>query len=255
MKLLHPKIAELKKRAAPIQYSNVSVNEGGRLAEGMASDFENRIVAGYGVTWNTRNDYGEQFVKGCASKSINERGPQANAKMPIKMLNFHNGREPLALFETLEQDEVGLRFRTNPFDEVDYADRTLIHLRNKTVDNFSIGFNYVWDKLEYDEATESLIVLEMSLFEISPVSLAADPFTYALRNKQDKDEAVEELNDEIEAFIKCLPRKDQLEARTLFRRHKTLLETEPQTPRERALGGKKPTTVIDYNYLLKNFKK
>lgn len=252
LKTLHPKVAELKKRAAPIQYSNMTVNTAGELKDSMASDFDKRVVAGYGVTWGTVNDYGEMFVKGSASKSISERGPGSNAKMPIKMLNFHNQREPLALLEKLEENETGLYFRSNPFDEVDYADRMLIHLRNKTVDNFSIGWNFVWDKVEYDETTDSLVILEMQLYEISPVSLASDPMTYAIRNKQDKDDAMEELTEEIEVFIKCLPRKDQLEARTLFKRHKTLLETEPPNHKRVALRTQKPSSVIDYNYLLKN---
>jgi len=251
MKTLHPKIAELKKRAAPISYSRATDVQ----LEGIVSDFDNRIVAGYGVTWGNKNDYGEVFMKGCATKSINERGPKSNAKMPIKMFNFHNTREPLALFERLEEDDGGLYFRSTPFDEVDYADKMLVHLRNKTVDNFSIGFNFVWDKMEYDEKNDSLIIMEMELYEISPVSMAADPFTHALRNKQDKTDALEDLNEEMEAFIKCLPRKDQLEARTLFARHKSLLETEPSNQRGTTLNERKPSKVVDYNYLLQNFKK
>ena len=250
-KILHPKIKELKQRSAPIQYSSVNVDATGKLNDSFpSSNFDERVVAGFGVTWGNRNDYGEKFVKGCASKSINERGPKSTAKMPIKMLNFHNQKEPLALMDALEETEFGLYFRSKPFDEVDYADRMLIHLRSGTIDNFSIGWNFVWDKIEYEESSDSLIILEMELYEISPVSLAADPNTYAMRSK----EAWEDLTDEIDDFIKSLPRRDQLEARTLFKRHKALIESEPPTDGN-ALRNRKPNKGVDYNYLLKNFKK
>jgi len=254
-KTLHPKILELKKRSAPIKFSNLSVGSDGTIGDAVESDFDGRIVAGYGVMWNSVNDYRERFHKGSASKSINERGPQSRAKMPIKMLNFHNQKEPLALFDELSESEEGLYFRSKPFDEVDYADRMLIHLRNKTVDNFSIGWNPVWDKLDYNETEDTLEVLEMELYEISPVSLASDSNTYAMRNKADKDDAILELTDEINYFIKHLPRDVQLEARNLFARHKTLLETEPPDEIMKALMKRKPAkkTAVDYNYLLQNF--
>jgi HK97 family phage prohead protease len=256
-KILHPKILEYKKRSAPIRFSNLAVGIGGEIADDSASsDFDNRVVAGYGVNWLVENDYKERFHKGSATKSIRERGPQANAKMPIKMLNFHNQREPLALFETIEEDEQGLRFRSKPFDEVDYADRMLIHLRNKTVDNFSIGWNPVWDKMDYNDDLETIEILEMELYEISPVSLASDSTTYAIRNKGDKDNELIDLNDDINYFIKHLPRDVQLEARNLFARHKTLLEIEPPEEIAKALMKRKPNkTAVDYNYLLQNFKR
>src|SRR5678815_1373019 len=89
-------------------------------------------------------------------------------------------------------------------------------------------------------------------YEISPVSLASDSNTYAMRNKADKDDAILELTDEINYFIKHLSRDVQLEARNLFARHKTLLETEPPDEIMKALMKRKPAkkTAVDYNYLL-----
>ena len=51
------------------------------------------------------------------------------------------------------------------------------------------------------------------------------------------------------------PRDVQLEARNLFARHKTLLETEPPDEIMKALMKRKPAkkTAVDYNYLLQNF--
>ena len=47
---LHPKIEELKKRAAPIAYSTSFVDSQGNLQE-RQSLIDQRIVEGYGVIW------------------------------------------------------------------------------------------------------------------------------------------------------------------------------------------------------------
>lgn len=258
VKLLHPKILQLKQRASAIQYSSVSIDTRGKLTDSYpASDLEKRIVAGYGVIWGSRNDYGEMFVKGAFAKSISDRGPKSNAKMPLKFLNYHNQREPLSLYERVEENDTGLYFRTVPLDEVDYADRTLISLRNKTVNNFSIGWNYIWDRIEYDDKTDSLIILEAELFEISPVTLASDVQTYCLRNKEEFDNASIDLNDEIELFIRTVPRAQQLELRTLFTRQKSLIKAEPlQDTKEHSEETKPIKTKNRYTkFLIENLGK
>lgn len=252
-KILHPKVLELKKRASAIQYTTVSADMQ-ESTDYPASDFPKRIVAGYGVNWGVKNDYDETFVKGSASKSISERGPNANAKMPIKFLNFHNQTQVNSLFERLEENDIGLYFRTVPLDNVDWADDTLTQLRTKSLNNFSIGWNYVWDKIEWDDKSESLIILEMELYEISVVSLASDWETCCLRAGQSYDDAALDLNDEIESFIKTIPRKDQLRLRSLLTRQKSLSKLEPNEEKRNSLKDKKPAEMKrKLNYLLKNF--
>ncbi len=68
----------MKIRAAPINYSNVSVNELGELQERI-SLLDDRVVEGYGCIWGKRNTHGEKYVKGCFAKSIQERGPGSNS--------------------------------------------------------------------------------------------------------------------------------------------------------------------------------
>src|SRR5215204_798060 len=120
---LQQKIKEIKQRAAPINYMSVSVNEMGEL-QTRESLLEQRVVEGYGVIWNKRNDYGEKVIKGAYSKSIRERGPGSNANYEIKFLYQHNQADPLSLFDVIKEDDIGLYFRTKPLDDVQNADRT-----------------------------------------------------------------------------------------------------------------------------------
>ncbi len=219
MSLLQQKIKEIKLRAAPINYSTVAINERGELTD---NDLDKRIIKGYLIVWGVKNDYGEKCIKGCCSKSIRERGPQSNAKYKITFLWQHKQDDPLALFAKLEEDDYGLYFETLPLDDVPNADRALKQVRSKTLNQFSVGFDYLWDKMEWDESDESIVMKELDLFEGSIVTIAANRETYALRSKEN----LELLHDDTQDFITSLPRSKQLEARQIFARHKELIVRE-----------------------------
>lgn len=242
------KIKEIKQRAAPINYNNISVNEMGVMEE-RASLLDSRVVEGYAVIWGKPNSYGEVFIKGAFDKSIREKGPGSTSDYQIKFLYQHNQGDAMSLFAELRSDEIGLYFKTMPLDDVPSADRTIKQIRSKTLNNFSVGFDFIWEQMEYDDITNNVIIKEAKLFEISVVSIPADMNSYAMRSK----ESIEELHDDTEDFIKTLPRKQQLEARHIFARHKTLLNVEPLEQRNKALETEEPLkSGIDYNYLLNN---
>jgi HK97 family phage prohead protease len=250
MKTLDEKIKELKLRAGAIQYSSVSVDDKGNIVdEKRNSDFANRIIAGYVFVWGVPNMHREVMLKGSCSKSILERGPNSNAKYKITFFWMHSQQDPLGGFEILEEDDYGLYFRTKPLDPVVNADRALTQIQSGTINQFSGGYDYVWDKIEYDSDNDLLILKEIDLFDISPVSIGSQLETFAFRSK----EQVEYLHDETEGFIKSLPRNMQLEARNLFTRHKALMNKEPFEQRETTLNTDQPTKGrINYNYLKEN---
>lgn len=252
MTKLEQKIKELKQRAAAIQYSNVAVTASGVLSNELGSDFEKRIIAGYIFVWNVPNMHGEIMLKGSCAKSIQERGPQSNAKYKITFLWQHDQADPLGQFDILQEDDYGLYFRTKPLDEVPNADRALLQIQSGTINNFSGGFDYVWDKIEYDQTNDALILKEIDLFEGSVATIGSQSETFAFRSKEN----IEYLHDETQMFIKSLPRSLQLEARNLFTRHKSLMQVEPLEQRDIALNQNEPPAKlgIDYNYLLNNFK-
>lgn len=242
-------IEQFRKNAAPIAYSNVAVTQLGKL-EKRASLLDERIVEGYGAIWGTRNSHGEMFTRGCFSKSIAEQGPQANSNYQIKFRDEHG--KACALFEEIIEDEIGLYFRTKPLDNVQWANDLLVQLRSGTINNFSVGFRFIWDKVEWDDDTDSLVVLEARLFEVSAVAIPSDTQTFAIRSQEE----IEYVQEDTEDFILSLPKSKQLEARKIIARNISLAtQTEPPKPIVKALNKRnKPVKAkVDYKYLLNNF--
>lgn len=241
---LHPKIFELKKRSKAISYSTVSVSEAGEL-EDFNSLLDKRIIEGYGAIWGTRNMHGEKFLKGAFSKSISDMGPGANSTYQIKFRDQHG--KACSLFSELSENEVGLKFRTVPLDAVQWCDDLLVQVRSGTINNYSVGFNPIWDKAKYDEESDSIIYPEVKLFEISSATIPSDLTTFTMR----AGEEIEYVNDDVEDFINSLPRSKQVDARILFTRCMTLSSAEPLELMRQALKDSKPSeTGLDINYLI-----
>jgi hypothetical protein len=252
---LHPKIKALKQRSAPVTYSTLSVRADGKLTDNKMS-VEERTVKGYLIVWGVRDSYGTMFLKGCCAKSLNDRGPQSNSKYKITFLWQHRQDEPIGQFTILKEDDYGLYFEAVVDDpeEVPTAKRALSQINSGTINQFSAGFDYVWDKMEYDETTDSILLKEIDLYEGSAVTIGANMETYAIRSAQDLSLAKEYLHDETEDFIRSIPRKQQLELRQLIARHISLAKVEPDELRQMTLDNSEPTRGgIDYKYLLNNF--
>lgn len=252
MMIRKQKVKNLKRSAAPINYRSLSVDQFGKLVTDYSESLDKRIVKGYLVIWNTRNSFGEKFIKGCFAKSIQEHGPNATSNYKIKFLNQHKQSEACALFKVLREDETGLYFETVPLDDVPWANELLTQLRSGTINNFSIGFDYVWDKIEYDDKDDSLVMIEAILMEGSAVTIPADMGTYAVRGMID----LADLHDAIENFINVLPRANRLQARKLFADQKSLIPKQPLEQRATTLNKDKPTKkkAINVNYILNNVK-
>jgi HK97 family phage prohead protease len=249
------KIKHAKLQAAPINFRALSVTANGVLNDSVKSDFDNRIIRGYAIIWNNRNSYGEKVIKGAATKSINDKGPGSNAKFKLTFRWQHDRTDPLSLFASLVEDDIGLRFETEPLDDVPNADRTIKQLRSGTLNQYSVGFRYVWDKIYYDENDDSLVLTEIDLSEISVVTEASDDETFTLRSDVSYEDQLISFNDEIDDFIFTIPRQHQLELRMLIARQKSLLENKPLELRHKALGIKKPVPPLDvYQQLLNNPK-
>lgn len=253
---LHPKILALKAKANPITYRSMAIDTTGKLIPSFQEDLDKRIINGYLATWGTVNDYGEMLVRGAFAKSIQERGPASNSNYKITFLWMHDATDPLAVFAELVEDDYGLLFRTLPLDDVPNADRAIKQIRSGTLNQFSYGFDYVWDKIEYDYENDVLILKEVELWEGSVVTMGADTNTFALRSAKDVDQACLDINEEIDDFIRTIPRKFQLELRQLFTRHKSLAKMEPLEQRRQALRDEEPAGAekVDYIKLLTDQK-
>lgn len=241
MKQLHPKIKELKLRATLINYSDMSVNENGQLADNKIV-IEDNIIKGYLSVWGVKDTYGTTFVKGCFTKSIQERGPNSNSKYKITFLWMHDQKDPIGRFRVLQEDDYGLYFEAevDNIPEVPNGQRALAQTRSGTLNQYSIGFDYIWDKVEYDANTDSLMLLEVELFEGSIVTIASNCETYTCRSIEEFDSEKELLDLDTDDFIKFIPRNKQIEFRQLLKRHIALAKVEPRELKQIALGQNKP---------------
>lgn len=135
---------------------------------------EDRKIKGYPIVWGSKNDYDEIVLKGATLNSLNARGVGSTSGNPILVLNQHRQYQPLCRPTLLHEDDYGLYFEGDIIENVQYADEVLEQVRQSVVNQLSYGFNYVWDKVEYDPNTDSYILREIKLGEISLVTFSSD---------------------------------------------------------------------------------
>ncbi len=246
---LNQKIQELKKRAGLVNYQDTPINERAKSARADASYYkkklDERVICGYMLSFGNRNHHGESFVKGSAARSIEVRGPGSDSNYQAAFLWQHRQDDPLATHAVVEEDDFGVYFETKPLDEhVPNAERALSQTRSGTLNQFSIGFDYVYDKIEYREKDDTLIIFDFEWYENSIVTIGSDSHTKALRNF----ETINNLQDEIQEFILTLPKKDRAIARELFTRQKGLIDL------DQFVEEKKEERGIDYTWLTSEIK-
>jgi|SRR5580765_3803069 len=257
MKALHPKIKELQLRVKPITYSGsramVQYADDAAAPEDQPIDFKvsitDRQVKGYLAVWGIEDTYGTIFLKGSCTKSINERGPASASKQKIAFLWMHDQCDPMGQFTTLKEDDYGLYFEAT-LDDVPTGERALRQITSGTLNQFSIGFDYLWDRVEYDEDLDAVIIKECILMEGSVVTFGSNPETYAMRSTEQLASDKEQLMDETNEFIRTLPMSKRLELRQLITRHISLAEAlKPSPDKEHTPENSSPMEDLVKNWI------
>ena len=192
---------------------------------------ESRTISGYAAIFNNRDKAGDILLKGCFAKSIQDRGPESQANDKIIMLWQHDQHEPIGRISVLIEDEKGLYFEA-VIDDVERGNQAIKQLESGTLNQFSIGYSYVWEKCEYDQERDAFIVKEVVLYEISVVSIGCNGETEYLGLKSESTDPYEELKNEIESAIKGLPIRKKEEIQTLVRKALSLGQFKPEVPRK-----------------------
>lgn len=228
MKTLHPKIVELQQRSAGGYITSSFLHKGKIMDYRIAADTEDRVVKGYLAVWDEPDDKGTFPVKGAFAKSIQERGPKSLAKQKILLLWHHDLKNPIGQFTELVEDDYGLRFAA-VLDDIPEGERALRQIRSGTLNQFSFGFLYIWDKMEYIESRDCVMMKEVDLWEGSVVGYGSQKETFAIRSVEQLAASKEDVADELEEVIKTLPRLKQMELRQLLTRMKSLDEIKPDS--------------------------
>lgn len=196
---------------APIHYKSV--------AQQATIDDVSRRIEFYFAVWGKKDINGEISVKGCMTKSILEHGPLSKSPQKIIFLYQHDQSLPLGRIVSITEDDFGCK-AVAEFDNIALANDVITQIKSGTLNQFSYGFKYVWDKTEYDKTTSTISLKEVRMMEISVVSIGASEDTRFLGFKSvNIDDASHELIEETELFIKSLDTTKQLQARSIISKH------------------------------------
>ena len=143
-------------------------------AERSKFEVADRLIKGYAIVWGSKNDYNEIVLKGACANSIEARGPESEGKNQIVILNQHRQAEVIGKITVLREDDYGLYFEAEIIEGTQAADEALAQIRQGVLRQLSYGFNYIWDKVEWDPNEEAYILREIKLFEISVVTFSSD---------------------------------------------------------------------------------
>lgn len=166
-----------------IEARRASLNASGRkefaVSKAAVIDEQKHVIRVKFASFGNKDSAGDILIKGCFAKSINERGPESSTNRKIAFLWQHNMADPIGRILAIEELEDGAyaEVQLSNFDAVPNAKRAWYQLVDGDINQFSFGFRYVWDKMEYDENLDAFIVKEVVLHEISVVTLGANERT------------------------------------------------------------------------------
>lgn len=118
--------------------------------------------SGYASVFNRVDGGGDVVMHGAFKRSLKQRGER------IRLLFQHDPKEPVGVWESLAEDEHGLRVSGRLVDGVDRANELKTLIANRAIDGLSIGFRTV--KATRDEQSGNRLLHEIDLYEISIVT-------------------------------------------------------------------------------------
>lgn len=228
-----------KNRDKLINFKNIPIKEAN-------ADESNRTVSGYLAAFGNIDLDQDIIMPGAFIKSITDHGPQSESAQKIIYLYMHNMSEPIGQFKVLEEDETGLYFEAD-IDEIELGNRVLKQYASGTINQHSIGFNYVWDKCNWEMVgdKEAFVCHELKLFEGSPVSIGANENTPFLGFKDNGEAITKQLRAEINAAMK---NNNQLALKIAFEKYAAAFDNMNKIIKDH----KRPT--FDLSNEIKNYK-
>lgn len=123
--------------------------------------------SGYGSVFDVKDDWDDIIVKGAFEKSL-------AAKMPV-MLWQHDSAEPIGVYESIKEDDIGLWLEGRLILDVEKGREAYILLKNRAIKGLSIGFVPLAWEWETRDDTRVRILKEVDLWEVSLVTFPANP--------------------------------------------------------------------------------
>jgi uncharacterized protein len=193
---------------------------------------EDRTVEFYAAVWGNKDMADDILYKGCCAKSIAEHGPDSTSNQKILMLAYHDMSKPIGKLLSITEDDHGLLCKAE-IAKTAAGEEVIELIKSGVVNQFSIGFKYIWDKVRYEEEDETFHVYEIKLFEVSAVSIGANEMTGTKGIDQD------DLSKRTEILLKSLSPEIGLTIRQYMAEwcalgqslpQKAQVESEPKAP-------------------------
>ena len=199
--------------------------------------------------FDNKDDDGDIVMKGAFTKSINERGPKAETNRKIAFLKYHRMTMPIGPFKELWEQDDGLH-AIGLVDKTSEGDDTLVQIQSKTLNQASIGFEYIFDKLEWSDEQEAFIAKELNLWEGSLLVLGSNELTGVLevRGKEFESQVAEIMAD-LDKHLKGIEYKSQYDLRRVFSKVLTLVEHSTSKPLKDTL--KPEIKAVDWSHIAK----
>lgn len=211
-------------------------------------------IYGYLAAFGNKDDSRDILIKGCFAKSIQERGPQSSTPRKIAFLHAHKQDVAVGKFTKLEEQDKGLYYEADLSKDPFTQSTIKVQLKEGILNNHSVGYNYIWDKTEYDEASDSFICKELDTFEGSILTLGMNentPFG-GFKKFFDNTDQVKELHLSAEKALRGFKNfNKEYELRKVIKNYQSLLDLAA----EEITAMKKKPNKFDYKYLADNLIK
>lgn len=126
-------------------------------------------IEGYGSVFNVVDDWGDIIAPGAFTATL--AAHKAAGTMPA-MLWQHEDDEPIGIWTEMVEDSRGLRVKGQLCMEIPEGKKAHALLKMGAMDGLSIGF--IARKWSWDDTTGVRTLLEVDLWEVSPVTFPAN---------------------------------------------------------------------------------
>lgn len=129
----------------------------------------NGTFKGYASVFGELDSYRDIVLPGAFKKSLQR--DYSEKKRSVPMLWQHNAANPIGIYTTIKEDEVGLYVEGECNMDVQQGRECHSLMKQGALSGLSIGYNTVTS--EWDEKALSRKLMEVDLWEISPVTFPA----------------------------------------------------------------------------------
>lgn len=137
-------------------------------AGSLQSDGAFGTFKGHGSVFGELDSYRDIVMPGAFSKSL---AAFAAKERPVPMLWQHDSRQPIGVYTTIKEDDIGLYVEGQINLKVAKGQEAYALMEQKALSGLSIGYNTVRD--EWDEKAMTRKLFEVDLWEVSPVTFPA----------------------------------------------------------------------------------